>query len=119
MLRERDPQVREQMAATLASKRQLAQSLQELDGRMQRADLQLDHSLAALGTVYSQLLMVSSKDVDSDRTERLNDDIRGEVLALQDLVESLNEVYGLGESDAIAPAAKQATAARRQAIGRQ
>ncbi len=119
MARERDPQVREQMTATLESKQQLVQSLQELDGRMQRADLQLDHSLAALGTVYSQLLLVSSKEVDSDRADRLRDDIRGEVLALQDLVESLNEVYssGIGSAPDSARAAPRqqltSTAARR------
>lgn len=90
---ERNPEVRAQIATTLESKRQFYANLQELAARMERADLQLDHSLAALGTVYSQLLLVSSKDVDSDRAERLREDIRGEVLALQDLVESLNEVY--------------------------
>jgi hypothetical protein len=115
---ERDPQVRAQMATTLESKRQFASNLDELDGRMERADLQLDHSLAALGTVYSQLLLVGSKDVDSDRADRLRDDIRGEVLALQDLVESLNEVYngGAGEVDAAAAALRRqttSTAARR------
>ncbi|MDQ1300628.1 MAG: hypothetical protein QG637_547 [Chloroflexota bacterium] len=115
MARERDAQVRAQMVTTLESKRQFAATLQELNGRMERADLQLDHSLAALGTVYSQLLLVGSKDVDSDRADRLRDDIRGEVLALQDLVESLNEVYG----GAAEPAAVSRTAAasRRQASG--
>ena len=90
---ERNPQVREQMSATLASKQQLAANLQDLADRMERADLQLDHSLAALGTVYSQTLLVGSSDVDSSRAERLREDIRGEVAALQDLVDSLNEVY--------------------------
>ncbi len=118
MARERDPQVREQMTTTLESKQQLVQSLQELDGRMQRADLQLDHSLAALGTVYSQLLLVSSKDVDSDRADRLRNDIRGEVMALQDLVESLNEVYSSGTDSVSSPDAPlrrqlTSTAARR------
>ena len=111
MARERDPAVREQMATTLESKRQFAANLQELDGRMERADLQLDHSLAALGTVYSQLLLIGSKDVDSDRADRLRDDIRDEVAALQDLVESLNEVY-----DGIEASSKTTTpAVRRQA----
>ncbi len=120
MVRERDPQVREQMTSTLESKQQLVQSLQELDGRMQRADLQLDHSLAALGTVYSQLLLVSSKEVDSDRADRLRDDIRGEVMALQDLVDSLNEVYSSGVDSPSDSAAQRSprqqltsTAARR------
>ena len=80
---------------------------------MARADLQLDHSLASLGTVYSQILLIGSKDVDSDRAERLRDDIRDQVLALQDIMESLNEVYGGGESDTLAAAA--ATIRRQQA----
>jgi hypothetical protein len=91
---ERDPRVREQLTATLESNRQQRDSLQELSGRMARADLQLDHSLASLGTVYSQMLLIGSKDVDSDRADQLGNDIRDQVLALQDIVESLNEVYG-------------------------
>jgi adenylate kinase family enzyme len=90
---ERDPRVRDQMSETLESNREQAASLSELRSRMDRADLQLDHSLAALGTVYSQLLLIGTKDVDSDRAERLRDDIQGEVLALKDIVDSLNEVY--------------------------
>ncbi|HEX9115861.1 MAG TPA: hypothetical protein VGA61_07315 [Anaerolineae bacterium] len=90
---ERDARVKDQMNATLVARQQFKENLDELDGRMERADLQLDHSLAALGTVYSQTLLVGSRDVDSDQAERLRGDIRNEVLALQDLVESLNEVY--------------------------
>lgn len=113
--RETNPRVREQIAATLESSRRQYAALQELRSRMQRADLQLDHSLAALGTVYSQLLLIGSKDVDSDRAQRLHDDIRGEVLALQDLVDSLNEVYtggGLADEEAAVLAR-----ARRQQAG--
>lgn len=122
---EGNSRVREQMAATLESSRRQNAALQELKGRMQRADLQLDHSLAALGTVYSQLLLIGSKDVDSDRADRLRDDIRGEVLALQDLVDSLNEVYSGGavtEGDtesAQSEAAVLERARRTQAAGRE
>ena len=42
------------------------------------------------------MLLIGSKDVDSDRAERLRDDIRDQVLALQDIIESLNEVYDGG-----------------------
>jgi hypothetical protein len=119
--RETDPRVREQMTTTMASSQQHLAALRELHGRMERADLQLDHSLAALGTVYSQMLLIGSKDVDSDRAERLGDDIRGEVMALQDLVDSLNEVYNGGlppvESIASTAAAEEedATAEARRA----
>ncbi|OIO92034.1 MAG: hypothetical protein AUK03_10265 [Anaerolineae bacterium CG2_30_64_16] len=112
---EANPRVLTQMETTLASKQQLQRNLEELDNRMERADLQLDHSLAALGTMYSQTLLIGSKDVDSDRADRLRGDIRDEVSALQDIVESLNEVYtyepGIGEQ----PVAKSV---RRQRAGR-
>ena len=90
---ESDPRVRQQIETTLADQRRLQENIAELDNRMQRADLQLDSSLAALGTVYSQLLLVGSKEVDSDRAERLSADISNEVTSLQDVVDSINEVY--------------------------
>jgi hypothetical protein len=111
---ERDPRVREQMQATLVSSREQWESLRELKGRMDRADLQLDHSLASLGTVYSQMLLIGSKDVDSDRAERLRDDIRDQVLALHDITESLNEVYDAGRDDTFAA---EAAAIRQQQAG--
>lgn len=96
---ERDSRMRDQMNTTLESSREQAEALSELRARMDRADLQLDHSLAALGTVYSQLLLIGTKEVDSDRAERLRDDIRGEVLALKDIVDSLNEVYASSSTE--------------------
>ena len=90
---ESDPRVRQQIETTLADQRRLQENIAELDNRMQRADLQLDSSLASLGTVYSQMLLVGSKEVDSDRAERLHADIASEVVSLQDVVDSINEVY--------------------------
>jgi hypothetical protein len=91
--RENDERVRQQLEITLADQRRLQENIAELDNRMQRADLQLDSSLAALGTVYSQILLVGSKEVDGDRAERLSSDIANEVTSLQDVVDSINEVY--------------------------
>ena len=90
---ESDPRVREQLETTLAGQQRLQENIDELDNRMKRADLQLDGSLASLGTVYSQILLVGSTEVDSDRAERLQADIDGEVQGLQDVVDSINEVY--------------------------
>ena len=108
--KEPDPRVRAQIEQTLASNREQVEALSELRGRMTRADLQMDHSLAALGTVYSQLLLIGTNEVDSDRADRLRDDIRGEVLALQDIVDSLNEVYSSSSTDL---SVEQAEAARK------
>ncbi|MEI2690342.1 MAG: hypothetical protein V9H69_11785 [Anaerolineae bacterium] len=91
--RENDERVHQQLETTLADQRRLQENIAELDNRMQRADLQLDSSLAALGTIYSQILLVGSKELDSDRAERLSSDIASEVTSLQDVVDSINEVY--------------------------
>jgi hypothetical protein len=93
LAQERDGRVRDQVETTLSDQRRLQANIAELDNRMKRADLQMDSSLAALGTVYSQLLLIGSKDVDSGQAERLQADISGEVSSLQDVVESINEVY--------------------------
>ena len=90
---ESDPRVRSQLEATLADKHRLQENIGELENRMKRADLQVDSSLASLGTVYSQLLLVGSQEIDGGRAERLQADIADEVNGLQDVVDSINEVY--------------------------
>jgi len=115
--RETDPRMQAQMEQTLASKQRQYAQLQELSRRMQRADLQLDHSLSSLGTVYAEMLLLGSKDVDSDRATRLQEDIRGEVTALGDLVDALNEVY-MGGPD-VAEAVQAARPAAQQMSSRQ
>jgi hypothetical protein len=56
--------------------------------------------------------------VDSDRAERLRSDIRDEVSALQDLVESLNEVYngGLDAADRAAVPRRATVAGDRRGL---
>jgi len=90
---ETDPDVRQQMQTTLASKIAQRRSLEKLDDTMERAELQTDHSLSALGTVYSQILLIGAREVDSGRAQRLREDIRQQVASLQDMLDSINEVY--------------------------
>jgi len=91
---ETDPALRKQMQATLESKQRQWQNLQALDNLMEKAELQLDHSVAALGTVYSQLLLIGGKrEIDNTAAQRLQEDVTEEVASLQDLVDSINQVY--------------------------
>lgn len=89
-----DPDVRAQLEANLASKRQQHENIRALDNLMKRAELQLDHSIAALGTVYSQLLLIGTRrEIDGAEDRRLQESITEEVAGLQDLVASINEIY--------------------------
>jgi len=90
---ETDPDVRQQMQTTLASKIAQRRSLEKLDDTMERAELQTDHSLSALGTVYSQILLIGAREVDSGRAQRLREDIRQQVASLQDMRDTIHEVY--------------------------
>ncbi|NOZ49283.1 MAG: hypothetical protein GXP37_04445 [Chloroflexi bacterium] len=91
---EAEPALRAQMQATLASKQKQWQNLKALDSLMEKAELQLDHSVAALGTVYSQLLLIGGKrEIDNSAAQRLQEDVSDEVANLQDLVDSINQVY--------------------------
>ena len=90
---EGNPRTQEQLDEVIESKGRHWQSLRELDARMRQADLQLEQSLTALGTVYSQVQLIDAQSVDSGRAERLRDDIQEQVARLDDLVSSLNEVY--------------------------
>jgi hypothetical protein len=89
-----DPAVRAQLEANLASKRQQYENIRALDNLMKRAELQLDHSIAALGTVYSQLLLIGTRrEIEGADDRRLQESITEEVAGLQDLVASINEIY--------------------------
>ena len=90
---EGNQQIRQQMSDVLAGKRTQLEALQALHTRMHQAQLQMDQSLTALATVYSQVQLVDAQDIASGQTERLRSDIQDQVNRLNDLVASINDVY--------------------------
>ncbi len=92
--REDDEAVRAQARVALASKQAQAANLEKLTNTMENAELQLDATLTALGTVYSQLVLIRSKDdVEDSRAHRLRGDIAEQVARLNELQGALDEVY--------------------------
>jgi hypothetical protein len=92
-LRETNPMMQGQLDEVIAGKTQHQATLRELDTRMQQAALQMEQSLTALATLYSQVQLIDAQAVDSGRAERLQADIHEQVNRLNDLVASINEVY--------------------------
>lgn len=90
---EDDPTVRAQLEATIRDKQAQLESLRRLENLMERADSQLEGTLSALGTVYAQIQYVGAKDIDSGQAQRLRQEIADRVAALQDLVNSVDDVY--------------------------
>jgi hypothetical protein len=57
------------------------------------AEFQLENTLAALGTLYTQIQLIGAKDVDSGRPQGLQEDITAQIASLQDIAEAMDEVY--------------------------
>jgi hypothetical protein len=92
--REDSEAVRQQLQQAISGKEEQLVNLEKLQNMMEKAEFQLETTLTALGTVYSQLLLISAKDIDSGRSQRLQDDIADQIAKLQSLQETLDEVYG-------------------------
>jgi hypothetical protein len=126
---EDDEAVKRQISQAIAQRQIQRDNLHKLENVMERAEFQLDSTITAMGTVYSQMMILGSRDVASGRARRLQEDIANQVQALQDVVQTLDEVYqsgadplGLGLtgtdlSGSSAPA--QGPPAARRATGKQ
>ena len=90
---EQDEGVRRQMQVTMESMQRQIDTIEALENTMKRARLQLEHTLSALGTIYSQSMLVDAKDIDSGRARRLQHEIAEEVHQLSDILSAMDEVY--------------------------
>jgi hypothetical protein len=97
--RETDEAVRQSLATAISGKQEQLVNLNKLQNAMEKAEYQLETTLTALGTVYSQIQLVNVKDIDSGRAQRLRQDINDQVAALQSLQDTLDEVYGAPGQD--------------------
>ncbi len=88
-----NPDLAKEMKKTLQTLQNQWHTLEQLDDLMERANLQLEHSLAALGTAYSQVLLISNRQVESDQAEQLDRDIEVEIHALEDISETIRKMY--------------------------
>jgi hypothetical protein len=89
---ERDAAVKSDLEQQLA---RLEQQLTNLNGTVnsvKRAEIQLESTLSALGTIYAQMARLGAKEVDSGRAQRLREEIQDEVVSLQDTIEAMDEV---------------------------
>jgi hypothetical protein len=89
---EQDSRVQDELKEAIQTKETQLANLRALENNIKRADIQLDHTLSALGTVYAQVQIIDASKVDSARTQRLQQDIREEVLSLQDAIAAIDEV---------------------------
>ena len=94
--KEQDERVKVELRDAIRSKELQLSHLRDLEANVKRADVQLDNTLAALGTIYTQIQLLDAKSVDGRSTNRLRQEIVDEVLSLKDTLEALEEVQATG-----------------------
>jgi hypothetical protein len=88
-----DPELRRQLHHTLASRQNQLAALELLQNTITQAEIQLENTIALLGTIYSQLLTSQSTHHVADYGRFLAE-IDEEMHCLQDRLEALREVKG-------------------------
>jgi hypothetical protein len=91
--REHDTGVQQQIQVNMESLQRQISTIDHLDNTMDRARLQMENTLSALGTIYSQTMLVGAKDIDSGRAKRLRQEISEEVTELGDVLAAMDELY--------------------------
>jgi hypothetical protein len=96
LAREKEASVREELEKTIAIKQSQWDTLKNLRETMAKA--QLENTLAAMSTVYTQVVLLGAKDVDSSRAQRLQQDMTEQISALADVGATMDEVYQMSSS---------------------
>jgi hypothetical protein len=90
---EDDPAVQATLRNTIGDKQRQWEHLSHLQNTMEKAEYQLESTLAALGTVYAQLQAIDLRGAEKGHAERLREEIDEQVAQLQDLDQAMDEVY--------------------------
>jgi hypothetical protein len=93
LAQEDDPTVKATLRNTIADKERQWEHLSDLQNTMDKAQYQLESTMAALGTVYAQVQAIDLRGAEKGRAERLRQEIDDQVTQLQDLSEAMDEVY--------------------------
>jgi DNA replication protein DnaD len=87
--------VKGELQTTFDSKAKQYEALETLRGTMEKAQLQLENTLSALGTVYMQTLNLGAKELSSLEAQRLQAQMREQVQSLEDVNAAMDEIYQL------------------------
>lgn len=88
-----DPSVRQSLELAVKGRQAQVDTLKHLDETVDRAEAQMEATLAALATIYSQMVLIGAREGEGASTDRLTDNIQEQVAALKDVLDAMDEVY--------------------------
>ncbi len=91
---ESNPTVRAQMEETLRDYERQQENLEQLLAQKRRIELEMDESLATVGTIYLQMQMLASRKTSAGRrAERLMENVEHETARLRDVLDAMTDEY--------------------------
>ena len=96
-----DTGVREAVQQTLAARQSQLLQLRALERVKTQAELYSEETVAALGTIYSQVLLVDAKNIEGGRAQRLRAGIDEQVKVLRDLLDAMDKVQERGQTSEV------------------
>jgi hypothetical protein len=85
-------EVRARLGQTLENRKQHLTSLQRLQATMQRAEIEIEHTISSMGIIYSQVFTgQSTSHVES--YSHLSVEVDEQIQSLQDYLEAMDEVH--------------------------
>ncbi len=105
---ETDPGIQAELKDAINIRQHLLDNLQSIANSVKRTDIKLDNTLAQLSTVYAQMQLIDTKEVDGGRSQRLRTEIQDEIASLSDLISAMDDVYSYqGYKSVLSDAAAQ------------
>jgi ribosomal protein L17 len=82
----------------VASKLKYLQTAEALRNKMQAAAMQLEQSMDAMATIYTQIKLLETRDLEGINTQAIDHDIDEQVSRMGDLIDGLQKAYQEGKS---------------------
>lgn len=117
---ESDPGVKAELQDAINTRQVLLDNLNSIANSVKRTDIKMDNTLAQLSTVYAQMQLLGTKEVDNSRAQRLRTEIQDEIASLSDTITAMDDVYNyqgykseLAKADSVSSDAAAAKGASR------
>ena len=95
---ETDPKVLNQIEVTIEGMHHQLKTIHGLESTMERANLQLEHTLSSLGTIFAQTILIEAKDIEDGHAGLLRQEITEEIKELGYILAAMDEVYNIQSS---------------------
>ncbi|MBX3065532.1 MAG: hypothetical protein KF726_21330 [Anaerolineae bacterium] len=96
---ESDPTIKRELEDAIETREKLAASLKTIENNAKRTEIKIDNTVAQLSTVFAQMQLLNSRELDSGKAQRLREEIRDEIASLGDIVDAMGDVYDYGRGE--------------------